>query len=179
MWGNTAYSGAGDGALDACVNFVSAKPGKTGDQSSIPRQNTPRWHLRPVPPLSKSFPSHSKPDRPKLPAKMPRTDEAAAFYHAVYCAIQEVPRGRVTTYGHIAALIGTRASKPPPIPTVNTLSHRAEILNSVPTLTESADRPRQVGICLKHLPQDPEAEFNSETVPWQRVINSKGGISPR
>lgn len=43
---------------------------------------------------------------------MPRTDEAAAFYHAVYCAIQEIPRGRVTTYGHIAALVGTRTSEP-------------------------------------------------------------------
>ena len=110
---------------------------------------------------------------------MARTDEAAAFYHAVYCAIQEIPRGRVTTYGHIAALIGTRAFKLTPIPIVNTVSHRNETRNSVPTLTEPADRPRQVGICLKHLPQDPEAEFNSETVPWQRVINSKGGISPR
>ena len=46
-------------------------------------------------------------------------------------------------------------------------------------LMHSADRPRQVGICLKHLPSDPEAEFNGETVPWQRVINSKGAISPR
>ncbi|SPO03619.1 related to MGMT family protein [Cephalotrichum gorgonifer] len=80
---------------------------------------------------------------------MPRSDEAEAFYHAVYSAIQEIPRGKVTTYGHIAALIGT------------------------------PDRPRQVGICLKHLPNDPDAEFNGETVPWQRVINSKGGISPR
>lgn len=42
-----------------------------------------------------------------------------------------------------------------------------------------AERPRQVGTCLKHLPSDPELEFNSQTVPWQRVINSKGAISPR
>lgn len=32
----------------------------------------------------------------------------SAFHDAVYSAIQEIPRGRVTTYGHIAALIGTR-----------------------------------------------------------------------
>ncbi|KAM3158689.1 hypothetical protein ABEW05_000719 [Botrytis cinerea] len=37
---------------------------------------------------------------------MPRTDEAASFYHAVYSAIQEIPYGKVTTYGHIARLIG-------------------------------------------------------------------------
>jgi methylated-DNA-protein-cysteine methyltransferase-like protein len=39
---------------------------------------------------------------------MARTDEAEAFYHAVYAAVQEVPEGKVTSYGHIAKLIGTR-----------------------------------------------------------------------
>jgi len=80
---------------------------------------------------------------------MPRTDEAEAFFHAVYSAVQEIPRGKVTSYGHIAKLIGT------------------------------PQRPRQVGVCLKHLPSDPSSRFNSGNVPWQRVINSKGVISPR
>ncbi|KAF2723164.1 DNA binding methylated-DNA--cysteine S-methyltransferase [Polychaeton citri CBS 116435] len=83
---------------------------------------------------------------------MPRSDEAAMWFSAVYAAVQEVPYGKVTSYGHIATLLGY------------------------------PERPRQVGICLKHLPsvQDqPDAEFNNETVPWQRVINSKGCISPR
>lgn len=39
---------------------------------------------------------------------MPRSDEAAAFFTAVYLAVQEIPEGKVTTYGHIATLIGTR-----------------------------------------------------------------------
>ena len=39
---------------------------------------------------------------------MPRTDEAVAFFHAVYSAVQEIPYGKVTTYGHIAYLVGTR-----------------------------------------------------------------------
>ncbi|KAK8150467.1 hypothetical protein G3M48_001675 [Beauveria asiatica] len=80
---------------------------------------------------------------------MPRTDEAAAFFHAVYSAISEIPYGRVTSYGHIAALIGT------------------------------PQRPRQVGVCLKHLPNDPSARWNHATVPWQRVVNARGVISPR
>ncbi|KAG6357546.1 hypothetical protein INS49_013423 [Diaporthe citri] len=80
---------------------------------------------------------------------MPRSDEAAAFFHAVYCAVQEIPHGKVTSYGHIAKLVGT------------------------------PQRPRQVGVCLKHLPQDAGARFNHNNVPWQRVINSKGMISPR
>ncbi|KAL8380847.1 hypothetical protein RB595_005237 [Gaeumannomyces hyphopodioides] len=80
---------------------------------------------------------------------MPRSDEAAAFFHAVYSAVQEIPPGKVTTYGRIAELVGF------------------------------PQRPRQVGVCLKHLPEDPEARFNHDNVPWQRVINAKGVISPR
>lgn len=44
---------------------------------------------------------------------MPRSDEAAAFFHAVYCAVQEIPHGKVTSYGHIAKLVGTRAYHSP------------------------------------------------------------------
>lgn len=42
-----------------------------------------------------------------------------------------------------------------------------------------AQRPRQVGISLKHLPRNPSEYFNIDNVPWQRVINSKGMISHR
>ncbi len=45
---------------------------------------------------------------------MPRSDEAQAFFHAVYSAVQEIPPGKVTSYGHIAKLVGTRGSPPPP-----------------------------------------------------------------
>lgn len=45
---------------------------------------------------------------------MPRSDEAAAFFHAVYSAVQEIPHGKVTSYGHIAKLVGTRAYGPTP-----------------------------------------------------------------
>ncbi|KAK3343595.1 6-O-methylguanine DNA methyltransferase [Lasiosphaeria hispida] len=80
---------------------------------------------------------------------MARTDEAEAFFHAVYAAVQEIPPGKVTSYGHIAKLIGT------------------------------PQRPRQVGLCLKHLPTDTSSRFHHANVPWQRVINAKGVISPR
>ncbi|PYI20511.1 hypothetical protein BO86DRAFT_448604 [Aspergillus japonicus CBS 114.51] len=93
---------------------------------------------------------------------MPRTDEAEWWINAVYEAVQEIPRGRVTSYGHIACLLGY------------------------------PKRPRQVGVSLKHLPSapsNPETEadaeaaaapfFHSGNVPWQRVINSKGMISHR
>lgn len=83
-----------------------------------------------------------------------QTDEAAWWFQAVYSAIQQVPHGQVTSYGHIAKLLGY------------------------------PKRARQVGVCLKHLPRyDPERPedyfFHGENVPWQRVINSRGGISAR
>ncbi|KAF1987194.1 DNA binding methylated-DNA--cysteine S-methyltransferase [Aulographum hederae CBS 113979] len=78
------------------------------------------------------------------------TEEAQAWFGAVYHAVQKVPLGRVTSYGHIARLIGY------------------------------PERPRQVGVALKHLPSaDGNSRMNDNTVPWQRVVNSKGGISPR
>jgi methylated-DNA-protein-cysteine methyltransferase-like protein len=36
-----------------------------------------------------------------------------------------------------------------------------------------------VGVCLKHLSSDTSQTFHNGNVPWQRVINSKGIISPR
>jgi len=39
---------------------------------------------------------------------MARSEEAEAWANAVYAAIQEVPYGKVTSYGHIALLLGQR-----------------------------------------------------------------------
>jgi len=85
---------------------------------------------------------------------MPQTEEAQWWFQAVYSAVQLIPVGHCTSYGHIATLLGY------------------------------PKRARQVGVCLKHLPTYVPAEpqrhfFHNENVPWQRVVNSKGGISPR
>lgn len=45
---------------------------------------------------------------------MPRSEEAEAWANAVYAAIQEIPYGKVTSYGHIALLLGERTKSPPP-----------------------------------------------------------------
>jgi methylated-DNA-protein-cysteine methyltransferase related protein len=83
-----------------------------------------------------------------------QSDEAAWWFEAVYSAIQQIPPGHVTSYGHIAKLLGY------------------------------PKRARQVGVCLKHLPAYNEDEpemfyYHDQNVPWQRVINAKGGISER
>lgn len=42
-----------------------------------------------------------------------QSEEVFLWYTVVYEAIQEVPRGRVTTYAHIARLVGKREPSPP------------------------------------------------------------------
>jgi methylated-DNA-protein-cysteine methyltransferase related protein len=82
-----------------------------------------------------------------------KTEESTAFHVAVYDMVQQIPRGHVCTYGHIARLIGR------------------------------PENSRQVGFALKHLPNPrdverrEEMEFHSGNVPWWRVINSQGKIS--
>lgn len=56
------------------------------------------------------------PSNAPKPQIMPRTDEAEAFFAAAYSAIQEIPYGKVTSYGHIARLIGTRKFQTPFLP---------------------------------------------------------------
>lgn len=39
---------------------------------------------------------------------MARSDEAEWWFNAVYDAVQQIPRGKVSSYGHIAWLLGQR-----------------------------------------------------------------------
>jgi methylated-DNA-protein-cysteine methyltransferase related protein len=63
-------------------------------------------------------------------------------YELFWSWIRKVPRGRVATYGQIAAVAGLDG------------------------------HARQVGYALHNLP-------DGSDVPWHRVINSRGEISPR
>jgi O6-methylguanine-DNA--protein-cysteine methyltransferase len=51
---------------------------------------------------------HPNPTLNPNQAKMPRSEEAEQWANAVYSAIQEIPHGKVTSYGHIALLLGER-----------------------------------------------------------------------
>jgi methylated-DNA-protein-cysteine methyltransferase related protein len=73
-----------------------------------------------------------------------------AFQNTVWEIVQQIPAGKVSTYGQIAALI-------PPPGTLNLKGYEA--LGA-----------RWVGGSMAACP---------ENVPWQRVINSQGKISPR
>jgi methylated-DNA-protein-cysteine methyltransferase-like protein len=72
------------------------------------------------------------------------------FNNQVWEIVRRIPPGKVASYGQIARLI------PPP-----------EGVNPKSYLSLG---PRWVGSAMAKCPED---------VPWQRVINSKGEISPR
>lgn len=76
--------------------------------------------------------------------------QQAAFYPEVWQTVRQVPPGHVATYGQIAALVS-----PPPGFTFEDYK---------------AWGARWVGQAMAACPED---------VPWQRVVNGEGKISPR
>jgi methylated-DNA-protein-cysteine methyltransferase-like protein len=72
------------------------------------------------------------------------------FNHQVWDIVRQVPPGRVTTYGEVARML--------PLP------------EGLDPKSYQTFAPRWVGGAMAACPED---------VPWQRVINSKGEISPR
>jgi methylated-DNA-protein-cysteine methyltransferase related protein len=76
--------------------------------------------------------------------------DAIIFNNQVWEIVRQIPAGKVSAYGQIARLI------PPP--------------EGVDPKSYLAFGPRWVGSAMAKCPDD---------VPWQRVINSKGEISPR
>lgn len=73
-----------------------------------------------------------------------------SYYALVWKIVQNIPRGKVATYGQIARLIA------PP----SGMDHKKYLAWS----------PRWVGGAMANCP---------ENVPWHRVINSQGKISQR
>jgi methylated-DNA-protein-cysteine methyltransferase-like protein len=80
----------------------------------------------------------------------PHPSRFTSFTRSVYALVRRIPRGRVATYGAIGALIPA----PPGI--------RPNAYARV--------RARWVGYALAAAP---------DSIPWQRVVNARGRISPR
>ena len=72
------------------------------------------------------------------------------FYQSIWQLARQIPPGKVATYGQLAALV-------PPVEGLSASDY-------------AAFRARWAGDAMRASPSD---------VPWQRVINSQGKISPR
>ncbi len=72
------------------------------------------------------------------------------FFSTVWRIVEQIPLGKVSSYGQIASMIPPYADIDPA---------RMKRLG-----------PRWVGTALRRTP-------HGEAIPWQRVINSQGGIS--
>lgn len=79
-----------------------------------------------------------------------RLPDPEPFYNLVWEIVQQIPEGRVSTYGQIAVMI------PPP--------------EGVSPDTYRRWRAQWVGHAMRAAPA-------GRGIPWQRVINSQGGIS--
>lgn len=77
-------------------------------------------------------------------ATMVRSDEAKWWFNAVYEAVQQIPHGRVTSYGHIARLLGKRMNPPSDRHTVKLAVLLRKLLIGV-----SAECPRSVASPLR------------------------------
>ena len=77
-------------------------------------------------------------------------EQQQVFFEAVWAVVRQVPAGKVATYGQI----GERVDKP----------------EGVADDAWGTYRARWVGQAMAACPAD---------VPWQRIINSEGKISPR
>jgi len=112
---------------------------------------------RSAPPKSRTAPGRrARIGRPTGPDRRTRPDRSAgpgrrkAFAAKVYAIVQAIPAGRVMTYGGIAAFI------PPPA--------------GISWTGYARVRARWVGYAMAACP---------DNLPWQRVVNAQGRISPR
>jgi methylated-DNA-protein-cysteine methyltransferase-like protein len=83
-------------------------------------------------------------------SKVSSAKRQSAFRKRVYEIVQAIPPGRVMTYGGIAALIPAPGDMPLP-------SYRRV-------------RARWAGYAMQDCPEE---------IPWHRVVNAQGRISPR
>lgn len=91
-------------------------------------------------------------------SKKPVVSEPSPVFHRVYEIVCTIPKGRVLTYGLISDLLGKRLSA----------QGVGWALNALPSKPLATDKSDKAKIARK---------YNSGTVPWHRVINSRGGLS--
>ncbi|KAH3681311.1 hypothetical protein WICPIJ_007713 [Wickerhamomyces pijperi] len=86
-----------------------------------------------------------------------KSEESKIFQHSVYETVKLIPSGHISTYGHIALLLGKPGNS-------RQVGQILKLLHFKPTAT---------------VEQDSSSAYDYGSVPWWRVINSQGKISER
>ncbi|MBI3963826.1 MAG: MGMT family protein [Candidatus Kerfeldbacteria bacterium] len=81
-------------------------------------------------------------------------------YERIYAQVRRIPRGRVATYGQIAALSGSRLSA----------MSRHRVLDIEMSSRPNGRGAQLVGWALHALP-------SANDVPWHRVVNREGRLT--
>ncbi|KAK9477276.1 hypothetical protein V1514DRAFT_334364 [Lipomyces japonicus] len=95
-------------------------------------------------------------------------DEAEVFYIATYEAIQQIPYGKVTTYGYIAKIIGAPANSRQVGAALKYLKDAGGRENEEPGTGNDNDETDSI-----------TKQFNNQNVPWWRVVAFDGRIALR
>ena len=90
----------------------------------------------------------------------------AAFAERVYAIVRRIPRASVTTYGHIAMLAGAP----------HHARHVGQALRDLPPDLAWSDA---MAPPLSGKPYGERAQANVAAIPWHRVVNAQGRVSPR
>jgi alkylated DNA nucleotide flippase Atl1 len=120
--------------------------------------------------------------------RRPSVVEADEFYRAVYSLVRQIPHGRVCTYGKQAHMMHA-ITTPIHCSVLLAATEKFPWIGHIARLARRPAHSRLVGQALKHLaprlsspyidPAEPERGPNPDFVPWHRVVNASGIISPR
>ena len=103
----------------------------------------------------------------------------AHVYTEIYKIVQRIPEGRVLTYGLISNMIGGRMSAQGVGWALKALGSAKKAEKSPKKNSAKSAKPEKeiVSSGAKKTRGQKDVPFCLESVPWQRVVNSKGGTS--
>jgi methylated-DNA-protein-cysteine methyltransferase related protein len=101
------------------------------------------------------------------------------IYAEIYKIVQSIPKGRVLTYGLISNMIGGRMSAQGVGWALKALGSTKRNGKTLKKTAAKVSKPSAKILTLSSSKTGPQSliPYNSETVPWQRVVNAEGGTS--
>jgi len=100
----------------------------------------------------------------------------SGVYDEIYKIVQSIPKGRVLTYGIISHMIGGRMSAQGVGWALKALGS-AKKTEAKAAAKQAKAKPAKASGATSKTAKTKVAQFTSDNVPWQRVVNAQGGTS--